>query len=62
MNAAHAALTRQVWQRARHCCEYCQIPQDCDETSFEIDHILSKKHGGPTTLSNLALSCLWCNS
>ncbi len=29
---------------------------------FEVDHILAQKHGGPTHLENLALSCFYCNS
>jgi hypothetical protein len=57
-----AALARQVWQRAHRCCEYCRMPQDYDESSFEIDHIIAKKHGGQTAANNLALSCFWCNS
>jgi hypothetical protein len=57
-----AALVRQVWQRARRCCEYCRMPQDCDPITFEIDHIIPRKHGGPTVARNLALSCYWCNS
>jgi len=27
----------------------------------EVDHIIAQKHGGPTTLDNLALSCFSCN-
>ena len=57
-----ATLLRQVWQRAGYCCEYCRIPQDYDDTPFEIDHIIARKHGGPTVASNLALSCFYCNS
>ena len=57
-----AALTRQVWQRAHRCCEYCQTPQDYDDATCEIDHIIARKHGGLTVASNLALSCYWCNS
>jgi hypothetical protein len=57
-----AALVRLIWQRAGNCCEYCRIPQDFDENPFEIDHIIARKHGGPTVAGNLALSCLHCNS
>ena len=57
-----AALFGQVWLRARSCCEYCQLPQEHSQVSFEIDHIISRKHGGPTVAGNLALSCVWCNS
>ncbi|MGO8672739.1 MAG: HNH endonuclease signature motif containing protein [Capsulimonadaceae bacterium] len=28
---------------------------------FEIDHVISEKHGGVTSATNLALSCLFCN-
>lgn len=55
-------LVRLVWHRAQHRCEYCQMPQDLDDTSFEIDHIIARKHDGPTTARNLCLSCLFCNS
>jgi hypothetical protein len=56
-----AALVRQVWLRARDCCEYCRMSQDLDDTPFEIDHIIAKKHDGPTVAGNLALSCFWWN-
>jgi HNH endonuclease len=56
------ALERKVWRRARGYCEYCFMAQKFDDPPFEIDHILTKKHGGQTAASNLALSCFWCNS
>ena len=43
-----AALIRLVWQRANRRCEYCQLSQAFDERPFEIDHIISGKHHGPT--------------
>jgi hypothetical protein len=27
----------------------------------EADHVIAEKHGGPTTLDNLAWSCFYCN-
>ena len=57
-----AALTRLVWQRADGRCEYCQMPQAADDATFEIDHIRSRKHHGPTVAGNLCLSCYYCNS
>jgi hypothetical protein len=42
--------------------EYCQIPQAADDASFEIDHVISQKHLGPTVAGNLCLSCFYCNS
>lgn len=49
---------RRVWERAGSCCEYCQLPQEYDVQTFQLDHIRAQKHSGPTTLSNLSLSCL----
>jgi hypothetical protein len=57
-----ADLERLVWERARHCCEYCRMPQEFDEITFEIDHIIPRKHGGPTAADNLALACFFCNN
>jgi hypothetical protein len=57
-----AALVRQVWQRAAARCEYCGISQVFDDTPFEIDHIIARKHDGATVLHNLALSCFHDNS
>ena len=57
-----AALIRYVWRRADGRCEYCQLSQEFDDRPFEIDHIRSQKHNGPTIASNLALSCFRCNS
>jgi 5-methylcytosine-specific restriction endonuclease McrA len=57
-----AALVRLVWRRANGCCEYCQMPQAADEATFEIDHIVARKHEGPSVASNLCLSCYYCNS
>ena len=52
---------RQVWQRAQGCCEYCLIHEDDTNISHEIDHIIAEKHGGFTTLNNLACACFLCN-
>ena len=52
-----------VRNRAEHSCEYCRIPQAFyPTTTFPIDHIIARQHGGRTVLSNLALACLHCNS
>jgi HNH endonuclease len=56
------ALTRLVWRRANGRCEYCQMPQGADDAPFEIDHVISRKHLGPTIAGNLCLSCYYCNS
>jgi hypothetical protein len=58
----HEDLVELVWERANRRCEYCQLPQDLTELSFEIDHVIAVKHGGPTVASNLALACFACNN
>ncbi len=56
-----ANLRRLVIERASGLCEYCLIHQDDTHFTFHVDHIISRKHRGPTTAVNLALSCLRCN-
>lgn len=55
------ALRRQVYERAKGCCEYCLIPEIATLATHEIDHIIAEKHGGCTEAENLALSCTLCN-
>jgi hypothetical protein len=56
-------LVQAVRQRAGDTCEYCRVPQSAYPTvTFPIDHIIARQHGGPTILSNLALSCLHDNA
>lgn len=57
----HAELRRQVAKRADSLCEYCQIHEEDTFFGCEVDHIISEKHGGPTTADNLAYACLFCN-
>ena len=58
----NTALERLVWQRARSCCEYCQLPQAFSPLPHAIDHIISRQQHGPTVAENLALACFFCNS
>jgi len=55
-------LEDEVWVRAERRCEYCQMPQDFDVLTFQIDHVIAISHGGPTVSANLALACFHCNS
>ena len=55
-------LRQEVAARARHCCEYCQLPERWTSLPFQIDHVIAEKHEGETSLDNLAYSCLYCNS
>jgi 5-methylcytosine-specific restriction endonuclease McrA len=54
-------LAQLVRERAHNLCEYCQMPQALSAAPFELDHIISKQHGGHTGANNLALACLSCN-
>lgn len=48
----------EVRDRAHGLCEYCLFHESHAFFPFELDHIISLKHGGPTALDNLAYSCL----
>lgn len=56
-----AGVRRQVIQRARNLCEYCLLNEDFAASAHQVDHVISDKHGGPTSPDNLALSCTPCN-
>jgi hypothetical protein len=55
------AIRGTVAQRAEHRCEYCRIPAKFAFFGFQIEHIVSVKHGGTSELANLANSCQICN-
>lgn len=57
-----AELRRKVAQRANFRCEYCRLPEIAAMVKFQVEHIISLKHGGQTTLENLAYACPICNS
>lgn len=54
-------LRRTVVERAAGYCEYCRLHQSLVASAHQIDHVIAEKHGGPTTLENMALSCMTCN-
>jgi len=56
------ALVSRVWQRADSICEYCRMPQRWDLLTFQIDHIIARKHHGTDAFANLALACFACNN
>ena len=55
------SLRRLVAERAKYRCEYCRIPESNSFYTFQVDHIISLKHGGATVDENLALACIICN-
>ena len=54
-------LRERVARRADHRCEYCLIDEEDSGFTHQIDHIISRKHGGRSTFDNLAYACLVCN-
>lgn len=50
-----------VRRRAAERCEYCLIHEQDAGFSHQVDHVISRKHGGPSTFENLALACVLCN-
>ena len=54
-------LRDQVAQRAEFRCEYCLIHEDDAAFPHQIDHIISRKHGGTADSENLAYACMPCN-
>ncbi len=55
-------MQQQVRERAAGLCEYCHLPDALTTLPFQTDHIIAEKHGGLTTLENLAYCCLHCNA
>lgn len=55
-------LRKIVAERAGYRCEYCLLPESFAFYRFQVDHIISLKHGGLTVESNLAYSCVTCNN
>ena len=50
-----------VATRAHNVCEYCLIAEADAYFRFQVEHIISRKHGGSSELENLALACVFCN-
>ena len=42
-------------------CEYCLLHEDDAAFRHEVDHIVSRQHGGETIAENLAYACMVCN-
>ena len=54
-------LRTQVARRAKHRREYCLILEDDAGFPHQVDHIISRKHGGASGSNNLAYACVLCN-
>ena len=49
-------------ERAVYRCEYCLLHEDDSYSPHQIDHSISRKHGGLSEADNLAYACLRCNA
>lgn len=55
-------VRRQVCDRARGRCEYCQHPASHSCAPFVCEHVRPRVKGAGNTLSELAWACSGCNS
>jgi hypothetical protein len=56
------SLRRLVAARVGHQCEYCLLHEEDAYSPHQIDHIVSRKHGGDSDAGNLAFACLRWNA
>lgn len=54
-------LKKQVFERARGCCEYCLSQVKYAPDPFSIEHIMPRSKGGSDDPDNLAWACMGCN-
>ena len=54
-------VRHRIARRAGHACEYCLIHHEDTTFSHELDHVISRKHGGSDDEDNLAYACFLCN-
>ena len=60
--AVSERLRREVADRAYRVCEYCLVHEQDTFWGCQVDHIISRKHGGPTEAENLAWAGATCNN
>ena len=56
-----ARVRADVAKRAAYCCECCLVREEDAGFTHQIDHIISRKHGGTPESANLAYACVLCN-
>ena len=61
-DAISRAVRRQVRDRARNRCEFCQHPASYACAPFVCEHVLPRARGAGNTLPELAWACPGCNS
>jgi hypothetical protein len=60
-NDVSEALRLEAARPAGGCCECCLIREEDVGFPLQVDHIVSRKHGGLSTADNLAYACALCN-
>lgn len=60
-NDLSESLRRSVVRRAGHLCEDRLVHEEDLYHGCEVDHIISLKHRGASTIENLAYACFHCN-
>ena len=51
---------RNVFLRDKYTCQYCA--KTFPETQLNLDHVMPRAKGGPTTWENIVTSCFRCNT
>ena len=49
-----------LFERDRNTCQYCGKP--VDPRDLNLDHVIPRDRGGPTTWENIVCSCIPCNT
>jgi 5-methylcytosine-specific restriction endonuclease McrA len=49
-----------IFERDRNTCQYCG--QAFDRKDLNLDHVIPRDRGGPTTWENIVCSCIRCNT
>lgn len=61
MPALSSPTRRQVYARAKDCCEYCRTARRLIGMPLVVDHIFPRSLGGDDDLDNLCAACYRCN-
>lgn len=49
-----------IFERDQNMCQYCG--QHFDRKDLNLDHVIPRERGGPTTWENIVCSCIPCNT
>jgi 5-methylcytosine-specific restriction endonuclease McrA len=49
-----------IFERDKNTCQYCG--RVCDRQDLNLDHVIPRDRGGPTTWENIVCSCIECNT